>query len=162
MHHYSDTQLKELTTKAQQFRIQVLKMVYKAQTGHLGGAFSSAEILTALYFQHMRVDPTKPDWPERDRLLFSKGRACAMLYTVLAHKGFFPVDELMTFRQFDSRLQGHPDPHKTPGVEIAAGPLGHGVAIGVGMALAGRTPSSQKPSAQSAPSAMAANSPQRE
>lgn len=158
MHYYSEQHLHELAVKAQQFRIQVLKMVYKAQSGHLGGAFSCAEILTALYFQHMRVDPANPQWPQRDRLLFSKGHACAMLYTVLAHKDFFPVEELMTFRQFNSRLQGHPDPHKTPGVEIAAGPLGHGIAIGVGMALAGRTPASQKPSAQSAPSAMAASS----
>jgi transketolase len=79
-----------------------------------------------------------------------------MLYTALAHKGFFPVDELMTFRKFHSRLQGHPDPCKTPGVEVAAGPLGHGIAIGVGMALAARTPASDKPSAMSAPSAMAA------
>lgn len=158
MHYYPEKLIKDLSTKAQQFRIQVLKMVYKAQTGHLGGAYSCAEIVTSLYFQHMRIDPTRPDWPERDRLLFSKGHACAMLYTALAHKGFFPVEELMTFRQFNSRLQGHPDPAKTPGVEVAAGPLGHGVAIGVGMALAARTPASDKPSAMSAPSAMAAKS----
>jgi len=158
MHYYSEERIKELTRQAQQFRIQVLKMVYEVQTGHIGGAFSCAEIVTALYFQHIKVDPVRPDWPERDRVLFSKGHACAMLYTALAHKGFFPVEELMTFRKFHSRLQGHPEPAKTPGVEVAAGPLGHGIAIGVGMALAARTPASSKPSAQSAPSAMAAQS----
>lgn len=155
MHHYSEERLKELSTKAQQFRIQVLNMVHPRQTGHLGGAFSCAEIVTALYFQHMRLDPARPDWPGRDRLLFSKGHACAMLYTALAHKGFFPVEELSTFRQLNSRLQGHPEPAKTPGVEVAAGPLGHGVAIGVGMALAARMNRVEKPSAMSAPSAMA-------
>lgn len=156
MHHYPEPLVKDLAAKAQQFRIQVLKMIYDSQSGHLGGAFSCAEIMACLYCQHMRVDPARPDWPQRDRLLFSKGHACAMLYTALAHRGFFPVEELMTFRKFRSRLQGHPEPAKTPGVEVAAGPLGHGIAVGVGMALAGRTPADVKPSAQTAPSAQAA------
>jgi len=155
VHHYPEELIKELAAKAQQFRIQVLKMIYDSQSGHLGGALSCAEIITCLYFQHMKVDPSRPDWPERDRLLFSKGHACAMLYTALSHKGFFPIEELMTFRKFRSRLQGHPEPAKTPGVEVVAGPLGHGIAIGTGMALAGRIPASQKPSAMSAPTAMA-------
>jgi transketolase len=129
-------------------------MVYHAQSGHIGGAFSAAEILASLYFHHLRVDPARPDWPERDRLLFSKGHACAMLYVALAHRGFFPVDELLTFRQLDSRLQGHPDRLKTPGVEVCAGPLGHGVAVGVGMALAQRI-GDTKPSSMSAPSGRA-------
>jgi transketolase len=154
--NYHDEQLvKDLSAKAQSFRMKVLEMVYAGQTGHIGGAFSIAEVLTALFFHHMKVDPTRPDWPERDRLIFSKGHACAMLYTCLAHRGFFPVEELATFRKFNSRLQGHPDPIKTPGVEVAAGPLGHGICIGVGMALALRDAASYKPSAQSAPSAMA-------
>jgi len=102
----------------------------------------------------VRVDPAHPDWGDRDRVLFSKGHACAMLYTALAHRDFFPVEELLTFRMFHSRLQGHPDRLKTPGVEICAGPLGHGVAIGVGMALALKM-RGNKPSAFSAPSAMA-------
>ena len=75
--------------------------------------------MTALYFHHLRLDPANPAWPDRDRLLFSKGHACAMLYTCLAHRGFFPVEELMTFRQIDSRLQGHPDKVKTPGWRLA-------------------------------------------
>lgn len=154
MHYHSETLIRDLSAKAQSFRMQVLKMVFAGQTGHLGGAFSAAEILTALYFHHLRIDPHNPTWPERDLLLFSKGHACAMLYTVLANRGFFPVEELMTFRQFDSRLQGHPDPHKLPGVEIPAGPLGHGIAVGAGMALAARLDTG-KPSATSAPSARA-------
>lgn len=158
MHHYPECLTRELSAKAQQFRSQVLKMIYDSQSGHLGGAFSCAEIIACLYFQHLRVDPSRPDWPQRDRLLFSKGHACAMLYTALAHKGFFPVEELMTFRKFRSRLQGHPEPGKTPGVEVAAGPLGHGIAVGVGMALAARMGADVKPSAQSAPSALASTS----
>jgi transketolase len=154
MHYHSETLIRDLSAKAQAFRIQVLQMVFDGQTGHLGGAFSVAEILCALYFHHLRVDPQNPRWPERDRLLFSKGHACAMLYSALANRGFFSVDELMTFRKFDSRLQGHPDPAKLPGVEIPAGPLGHGIAVGAGMALAARL-GTGKPSAASAPSARA-------
>lgn len=154
MHLHTEELVRQIAVRAQEFRIQVLKMVYEAQTGHLGGAFSVAEILAALYFHHLRVDPQDPGWPDRDRLLFSKGHACAMLYTVLAHRGFFPVEELATFRQFRSRLQGHPDRLKTPGVEICAGPLGHGVAVGVGMALA-LAMRGQKPSSSSAPSSRA-------
>jgi len=134
----------DLSRRAYEYRLQVLRMVYGRKSGHLGGAFSIAEILTALYFHHLRIDPSQPQWPERDRLVFSKGHACAMLYTVLAHRGFFPVEELSTFRSLDSRLQGHPEPAKTPGVEVPAGPLGHGVAIGAGMALAARMAGSRR------------------
>lgn len=129
----------DLTRRANAYRIQVLRMVYNRKSGHIGGAFSAAEILTSLFFHQMKLDPAQPNWEERDHLIFSKGHACAMLYTVLAHRGFFPVEELMTFRGFHSRLQGHPEPQRTPGVEVPAGPLGHGIAIGVGMALAART-----------------------
>ena len=124
----------DLSRRAYQFRIKILHMVYRNKSGHIGGAFSAAEIVTALYFHHLRLDPQRPDWPERDRFLFSKGHACAMLYTALAHRGFFPVEELDTFRCLDSRLQGHPEPARTPGIEIPAGPLGHGVAVGAGLA----------------------------
>jgi transketolase len=120
----------------------------------LGGAFSVAEILASLFFHHLRLDPSNPNWDLRDRLLFSKGHACAMLYTAMAHRGYFPVEELRTFRQIGSRLQGHPDRLKLPGIEIPAGPLGHGIAVGVGMALALRM-TGEKPSAASAPSARA-------
>lgn len=155
MYHHSEELIRDISARAQAFRIQVLKMVYHAQTGHLGGAFSAAEIVASLYFHHLRIDPGQPDWAERDRLLFSKGHACAMLYTALAHRGFFPVEELMTFRQLNSRLQGHPERLKLPGIEICAGPLGHGVAVGAGMALAQKM-DAKKPSSASAPSARAA------
>lgn len=144
MYHHSEELIRDLNAKAGQFRIQVLNMVYEHQTGHIGGAFSVAEILTALYFHHLRIDPDNPTWTDRDRLVFSKGHACAMLYTVLAHRGFFPVEELKTFRALNSRLQGHPERQKTPGVEVSAGPLGHGVAIGAGMALAARMDGSKR------------------
>ena len=156
MHYHTEALIKDLSAKAQSYRIHVLKMVNKAQSGHIGGAFSAAEILTALYIHHMRRDPAQPHWEDRDRLIFSKGHACAMLYTCLAHRGYFPVEELMTFRMLDSRLQGHPDRQKCPGVEVCAGPLGHGIAIGVGMALAQKSRmTGVKPSAGSAPSSRA-------
>lgn len=154
MHYHSEELIRRLSAKAQAFRIQALKMIYNAQTGHIGGAFSVAEILTALYFHHLRIDPTDAKLPGQDRLLFSKGHACAILYTVLAHRGYFPIEELPTFRQLDSRLQGHPDRVKLPGIEICAGPLGHGIAIGVGMALAHKE-GVPKPSSFTAPSARA-------
>jgi len=136
--------IRDLSQRAYKYRTHVLRMVYGRKSGHIGGAFSIAEILTALYFHQLRLDPENPGWEDRDRLVFSKGHACAMLYTVLAHRGYFPVDELPTFRGLNSRLQGHPEPAKTPGVEVAAGPLGHGVAIGAGMALAARMAGSRR------------------
>jgi transketolase len=128
----------DLARGAASFRISVLKMVAARKTGHIGGAFSIAEILAALYFHQLRIDPENPRWENRDLLLLSKGHACAMLYTVLAHRGFFPVEELSSFRSLDSRLQGHPERQATPGVDMPAGPLGHGIAVGAGMALAAR------------------------
>jgi transketolase len=154
MSFHSEKLVRDISIKAQQFRIEVLNMVYENQSGHIGGAFSAAEIVAALYFHHLKVDPSRPEWPERDRFLFSKGHACAVLYAALAYRGFFPRDELMSFRCLGSRLQGHPDPHKLPGIEIPAGPLGHGIAVGAGIALALRE--TAKPSAASAPSARAA------
>lgn len=153
MSYHPEVLIKEVSAKAHILRIEVLKMVYENQTGHIGGAFSCAEIVASLYFHHLKIDPARPDWPERDRFLFSKGHACAMLYSALAYRGYFPVEELGTFRKLNSRLQGHPDPHKLPGIEIPAGPLGHGIAVGVGMALALK--GSGKPSSASAPSAQA-------
>jgi transketolase len=141
---HTSEMIADLSRRAYEYRLQVLRMVYGRKSGHIGGAFSIAEILTALYFHHLKIDPARPGWEDRDRLVFSKGHACAMLYTVLAHRGFFPVEELSTFRSLDSRLQGHPEPAKTPGVEVPAGPLGHGIAIGAGMALAARMAGSRR------------------
>jgi transketolase len=154
MTYHCEELIREISGYAQKFRIEVLKMVYAGQTGHIGGAFSAAEIVASLYFHHLRIDPERPDWAERDRFLFSKGHACAVLYSALAYRGYFPIDELSTFRRLDSRLQGHPDRQKCPGIEIPAGPLGHGIAVGAGMALALKA--AGKPSSLSSPSARAA------
>jgi transketolase len=123
---------------AQQFRITVLDILHQKGTGHWGGASSAAELLVALYFDILGVRPEEPQWPGRDRLVVSKGHASCMLYTVLAHRGFFPVEELDTFRQLNSRLQGHPCMYTTPGVDMSTGSLGHGLSVGLGMALAAR------------------------
>jgi transketolase len=153
MHQHTDALALGIARKAQELRIDVLEMVYRAQTGHIGGPFSAAEIVAALYFHHLRIDPSRPDWADRDRFLLSKGHAAPILYAVLARRGFFPPDELATFRHFPTRLEGHPD-LKLPGVEMVAGPLGHGVAVGAGMAwtLSRGMP---KPSAGTAPSSRA-------
>jgi transketolase len=153
MHGHGDEVIRRVAATAQALRIDVLKMVYEAQTGHIGGAFSAAEIVACLYFHHLRIDPEHPDWPQRDRFLLSKGHASALLYAALARRGFMEPSELRTFRQLDGRLEGHPD-RRIPGVEIVAGPLGHGVAVGAGMAWA-LTHGVAKPSATSAPSARA-------
>lgn len=149
----SEGQTRRISDEAQRLRIEALRMVTGARSGHLGGAFSAAELVASLYWHHLRIDPDRPDWPDRDRFLMSKGHASAILYAALARRGFFPVSELATFRRLGSRLKGHPD-RDVPGVEMVAGPLGHGVAIGAGMALALRSRVA-KPSARTAPSGYA-------
>ncbi len=128
---------------AHKFRIDVWDVLHDKGTGHWGGASSAAELLTTLYFDVMNVRPEDPRWPDRDRLILSKGHASAILYTVLAYRGFFSPAELDSFRQINSRLQGHPNMKDTPGVDMSAGALGHGMSIGLGMALAARL--QQKP-----------------
>src|SRR2546428_2116619 len=113
-------------------------MTHNAQSGHPGGSMSACDIVTALYFQVLRVDPKKPQWPDRDRFVLSKGHACPVWYAALAERGFFPVEELLTFRKLNSRLQGHPELGTTPGVENAAGAEGQGLSFSVGLALAAR------------------------
>lgn len=112
-----------------------LDMVYRARLGHIGGEFSAIDILATLYFGVLRLNPADPAWPERDRFILSKGHAAAALYTTLAHAGFFPLAELETFMQPLSRLNGHPNRVKAPGVETNTGPLGHGLPVAVGCAL---------------------------
>lgn len=119
-------------------RWQVLEMITEAGSGHPGGSLSAAEIMSTLYFHVMRVDPNNPAWPGRDRFVLSKGHAAPVLYAALAELGFFPVEELGTLRKLGSRLQGHPDAKRTPGVDASTGSLGQGLSIAVGMALAGR------------------------
>lgn len=123
---------------AQQWRLDVFDVLHAKQTGHWGGSASAAEILAALYFGFLRVRPEEPAWPERDRLVLSKGHAAPMLYAALGARGFFPPDELCTFRDLDSRMQGHPCMATTPGVDMSSGALGHGLSVGLGMALAAR------------------------
>jgi len=120
---------------AQRIRIESIRMIANAGSGHPGGSLSEADLLAALYFHVLRIDPLNPHWEERDRFILSKGHACAALYAALALRGFFPLETLSTFRQFGSILQGHPDMKKTPGIDMIAGPLGNGLGAGVGMAL---------------------------
>ena len=119
-----------------QFRIDLIETLHQRQTGHPGGSLSMLEILTTLYFTQMDVDPKNPLKPDRDRLVLGKGHAAPALYRVLAEKGFFPVEEMATLRCLNSRLQGHPNPLDTPGVDITSGPLGLGLSAALGMALA--------------------------
>lgn len=138
MHDHAELMVMGLVERARQLRIRALGMVFDAQSGHLGGSFSAADIITAMYFHHLRMDPKDPLWPHRDRFLVSKGHCAPIYYAALAGAGFFPEDWLGTFRRTGSRLQGHPDRSKVPGVEMNSGPLGHGLSVGVGLALSGR------------------------
>jgi transketolase len=135
---YSPDLLSSLRRKANQIRQESIRMIAAAGTGHPGGALSEADILAALYFHFLRIDPQNPQWPDRDRFILSKGHACAGLYAALAMRGYFSVDILSTFRKFGSILQGHPDMTKTPGVDMTAGPLGNGLGAGAGMAMGAR------------------------
>ena len=122
---------------AQRIRINIIKMLTAAGSGHPGGSLSAADILTVLYFHEMKLDPAKLDDPERDRFVLSKGHAAPVLYATLAELGIVPEEELITLRKIGSRLQGHPDRKKLPGVEMSTGSLGQGFSTSVGMALAG-------------------------
>jgi len=130
--------IKELTETARLLRQDVVRMIHLAGDGHPGPSLSVVDILTALYFGTMRIDPKNPKWPERDRCILSKGHACPALYAILARLGFFSLDELPGLRSLGSMLQGHPDMNKTPGIDTTSGSLGNGISIGLGMALAGR------------------------
>ena len=123
---------------ANNVRMDILEEVYNAKSGHIGGAFSIADILTVLYFNEMNIDAKIPDSPDRDRLVLSKGHASAALYAVLAEKGYIDKEELKTFRNIDSNLQGHPDMNKVPGVDMTTGSLGQGLSVANGMALSSK------------------------
>ena len=128
----------ELRRRATEIRRRDLQMVVDAGNGHIGGDLSATDILATLYFGVLRVNPERPDDPERDRFILSKGHCAGALYTTLALRGFIPVDELHTFMAPLSRLNGHPDRNKVPGVETNTGPLGHGLPVGVGAAIGGQ------------------------
>lgn len=127
-----------LEEKARTIRRHIIRMLAEAGSGHPGGSLSAADIITALYFRVLRLDPKNPGWPDRDRFVLSKGHAAPALYAALAERGFFPVEDLWGLRKINSHLQGHPDMRKTPGVEASTGSLGQGLAMANGMALAGK------------------------
>ena len=128
----------ELQKRATDIRIGAVEAVYNAKSGHPGGALSSADILACLYFSELNINPKKPQMPDRDRFVLSKGHSCPGLYAALAHRGFFPVSLLKTFRHTDSILQGHPDMKHINGVDMSAGSLGQGFSCACGMALAAK------------------------
>ena len=131
----ADCAVTELQAIARMARREIVKAVAHAQAGHMGGPLSATDILTALYFRVLNIRPEQPDWPDRDRFILSKGHSSIALYVVLALRGYFPLDEVQTFDAIDSRLQGHPDMHALPGLDMSSGSLGLGLGAGVGMAL---------------------------
>lgn len=124
-----------LETKARELRETILTMIYEAKSGHPGGSLSMADVVTALYFDEARLDPANPGWPERDRIVLSKGHCCPVIYGALAMKKYFDFDEIRKLRKIGSMLQGHPDMKKTPGIDITSGSLGQGLSVAVGMAI---------------------------
>ena len=127
--------IQSLQERAKAIRRHIITMLGEAGSGHPGGSLSAADIISVLYFDTMKLDREKPDWTERDRFVLSKGHAAPVLYAALAEKGYFPVEELKTLRKLGSRLQGHPDMKKLPGVEMSTGSLGQGFSTAIGMAL---------------------------
>ena len=126
---------KELAKIACNVRMGIIEGTFNAKSGHPGGSLSIAEIITYLYFKEMNIDPDKPKMENRDRFVLSKGHAAPALYSVMAQRGYFPVEELKTLRKVDSRLQGHPSMHYLPGIDISTGSLGQGISAACGMAL---------------------------
>lgn len=135
--------LKELAVRSWTNRITVMDMVYGANSGHIGGAWSWIDYATLLFQNYLRHDGANPKWEGRDRFILSKGHACAALYVTLADHGYLPKDELSTFRALGSRLQGHPEPEHLDCLEIASGSLGQGLSVGIGMALGLRRKNSE-------------------
>ena len=129
---------KELQILACKVRMGIIESTFNAKCGHPGGSLSATEMFTYLYFKEMNIDPKNPKWEDRDRFVLSKGHTAPGLYAALAHKGFFPVEDLKTLRRIDSYLQGHPNMNTVPGVDMSTGSLGQGVSTAVGMALAAK------------------------
>ena len=134
----NEARIKELKNIANDVRIGIIDSTHAAKCGHPGGSLSIADILTYLYFEKMNIDPENPKMENRDRFVLSKGHTAPGLYATLAHRGFFPVEDLLTLRKIDSYLQGHPDMNKVPGVDMTTGSLGLGISAACGMALAGK------------------------
>ena len=129
---------KQLQVTACKVRMGIIESTHAAKCGHPGGSLSAADMLTYLYFRELRVDPSNPQWADRDRFVLSKGHCAPGLYAALAHRGFFPVEDLLTLRKVGSYLQGHPNMNSVPGVDMSTGSLGQGVSAACGMALAGK------------------------
>ena len=123
---------------ANEIRVDIIKMLLEAGSGHSAGPLGMADVFTALYFNILNHDPKKPDWKDRDRLILSNGHICPVRYATMAHAGYFPISELKTLRKLGSRLQGHPHRTSLPGIETTSGPLGSGLSQATGLALAGR------------------------
>jgi len=134
----TDEQVRTLEKKAEAIRETIIKMLVAAGSGHTAGPLGMADIFTAFYFHILAHDPKKPDWEERDRLILSNGHIAPVLYAAMAHAGYFPVEECLTLRKFNSRLQGHPERLRLPGLETTSGPLGEGLSQAAGMAYAFR------------------------
>lgn len=130
--------MKDYKEIANTIRKDIVRMTHGAKSGHPGGSLSACEILTALYFKEMRIDPNNPKWEDRDRFVLSKGHATPVLYATLSERGFFQKEELTKFRKIDSMLQGHPDMKGIPGVDMSTGSLGQGLAVANGMALSAK------------------------
>jgi len=128
----------ELAEKARKIRINALKAIHAAKSGHPGGSLSSADILATLYFGELNIDPKNPKMADRDKFVLSKGHAVPALYAALGERGFYEVNEMMTLRQVGSKFQGHPNMRKVPGIEMSTGSLGQGFSAAVGMAVAGK------------------------
>ncbi len=133
-----EVEVTELQEKAKKVREDIIEEVYHAKSGHPGGSLSVADILTVLYFKEMKINPENPNWEDRDRLVLSKGHCSPALYSCLANRGFFPVEDLKEFRNINSYLQGHPDKNKVPGVDMTTGSLGQGLSCANGMAIVGK------------------------
>jgi transketolase len=134
----SDEKVKELSEKANDIRMSIIRMLMEAKSGHTAGPLGMTEVFTLLYFHILKHDAKNPTWPERDRVILSNGHICPVLYASMAHAGYFPVEELLTLRKLGSRLQGHPHREYLPFLETSSGPLGSGLSQAVGMALADR------------------------
>ena len=134
----SDEKITMLKERAKELRKTALTMIYEAQSGHPGGSFSAADIVAALYFSEMNIDPKNPKWPDRDRFVLSKGHVCPIQYAALGLLGYFPEENLHTLRKEGSILQGHPDMKKCPGIDISTGSLGHGLSWACGWSLANK------------------------
>jgi transketolase len=136
MSHLTDEKITDLEKKANDIRISIIEMLVEAKSGHTAGPLGMADIFTLFYFHILKHDPKNPSWPERDRLVLSNGHICPVLYSTMAHAGYFPIEELKTLRKFGTRLQGHPHREYLPYVENSSGPLGSGLSQALGMALA--------------------------